>query len=183
MYLKFLNSPSFFELLYKIDRDQAEKHHGSGCPHCGGKLDIANYNRKPRGLLADTKSFNLKFSLCCRTDGCRRRVTLKSIRFMGRHSYVSLSFLLISALNTSRSSQRLCRLFGIDPRTLKRWKLWWRQQFPVSNFWREQKAQLSGFDGFCFKSLWSYLTKLKANPQDSLLQVLRFFMPLNHQNI
>lgn len=45
-------TPVFFDLLYRLDQDLAEQARAQGCP-CGGRLDRANYPRKPRGGPAD----------------------------------------------------------------------------------------------------------------------------------
>ncbi len=39
---------SFWQFLFTVDRDLAEKAHEKACP-CGGRLHRANYPRKPRG--------------------------------------------------------------------------------------------------------------------------------------
>ncbi len=44
-----LRDPEFFELLWRVDSDLADKAQAKGCPHCGSKLHRANYPRRPRG--------------------------------------------------------------------------------------------------------------------------------------
>ena len=66
----------FFKGLRKLDHDLFLLTKIQPCPHCGGQLDTSNIPRKPRGA-GELES--LQFSLCCRVDGCRRRLTPPSI--------------------------------------------------------------------------------------------------------
>jgi hypothetical protein len=83
--------------------------------------------------------------LCCAREGCRRRHTPASVRFMGRRVYAGLVVVLESAmlhgLNPERV-QRLREVLGIDRRTLERWRQWWLVLFVESSFWREARARV-----------------------------------------
>ncbi len=71
-----LREPRFFDLLYKLDQDLAERAQSQGCPS-GGRLDRANYPRKPRGGPVElSPDPQLRHSFCRRRDGCRSRTTL-----------------------------------------------------------------------------------------------------------
>ena len=77
----------FFEGLVESDRVIAQQSQRGGCPHCGGRLDVANYPRKPRGLPCDLgPTWQIRYSFSCAVDGCRRRLTPVSLRF-GRRVY------------------------------------------------------------------------------------------------
>ena len=82
-------------------------------------------DRKPRG----GPPWEVRFSFCCAKEGCRRRHTPGSVRFLGRRVYAGLIVVLVSAmlhgLNPERV-QRLRKVLGIDWRTLGRWRQWWR---------------------------------------------------------
>ena len=110
-------SGSFWSLLLSIDRDLAECARRQGCP-CGGRLHCANYARAPRGgpeHLPD--GYRQRFSFCCERDGCRKRVTPPSVRFLGRKVYLGAVVVLISAMRqgpTPRRARELSRLFGVD---------------------------------------------------------------------
>jgi hypothetical protein len=39
------------------------------------------------------------------------------------------------------SGQALCYLFSIPTRTLKRWRTWWREDFPRSSFWQSVRER------------------------------------------
>jgi hypothetical protein len=49
MSLKLLQSTELKDLLQRVDEDTAMAAKAAGCPHCGARLDLANYPRKPRG--------------------------------------------------------------------------------------------------------------------------------------
>jgi hypothetical protein len=127
---------SFFELLLKNDQDTAQKVKAGGCPQCGGALDQANYLRQPRGVPAEIiANFDVRFSFCCRREGCRKRETPPSVRYLGAHVYITLAIILASS-----SSEKL-RLYVIQQfknsrRTLLRWQKFWATRFKESQFWR-----------------------------------------------
>jgi len=79
----------FFEKLTVVDATIAARVAASACSRCGGPLHVGNYLRKPRGglLAAAGEDFALRFSLCCGREGCRRRTTPPSVRFLGRHPF------------------------------------------------------------------------------------------------
>jgi hypothetical protein len=118
----------------------------AACPFCGGPLDIANYPRKPRGVAVDAGiEFSWRFSYCCRVDGCRRRATPPSVRYLGRKVYLGIVVILITALRqgpTPPGAKRLKAELGIDRRTLARWQVWWREIFPQGEFWPQARRQL-----------------------------------------
>ena len=112
------------QLLEKVDRDLADLIRQSGCVHCGGKLHSASYERKPRGL-ADGTNWNRRFSFCCDQEGCRRRATPPSVRFLGRKVYAGFVILLLSAMRHGLSPkrvERLCATVRVPRRTLERWR-------------------------------------------------------------
>ena len=104
------------------------------CP-CGGRLHSANYRRKPRGggdQLPEDYGYRLSF--CCDREGCRKRATPPSVRFLGRKVYLfGVVVILVAAMRQGPSPQRvreLSRLFGADRRTIARWQVFWRERFP-----------------------------------------------------
>lgn len=128
MFHLFSSESTFFQKLLKFDYDKITELKAKGCPHCSGKLDQANFRRKPRCPFGDLpEDFHLRFSLCCRRQGCRKRCTPPSPRFFGRRVYWSLAMLLISA-------QLLCH--GPDTRTQMRWHHWWNQGFKQSTSYK-----------------------------------------------
>jgi hypothetical protein len=131
------------ELFEKYDLEMLEKARQGRCPFCGGSLHRGDYARKPNGGPAQ---WDKRYSLCCASDGCRRRLTPASVRFFGRRAYVAPFFLLVSALNHGLTPARVGRLsaiFGVDRHTLARWRQWWLENFVGSAFWKESRARFT----------------------------------------
>ena len=59
MYQSVLADVRLFELLGRIDQDLARVVQGKGCGRCGGRLDRADYARKPRGMPAEHRDPSL----------------------------------------------------------------------------------------------------------------------------
>lgn len=135
----FFADPSFHRFLVQADQAIAEEVREDGCP-CGGALHYSNYLRKPRGVLIPRDDdFCLRYSLCCDQDGCRRRRTPPSLRFLGRKIYWSVFIVLITALEHGLSPRRrevLADHFDLAPKTFYRWRHWWRETFTASSVWR-----------------------------------------------
>jgi len=113
-----------YQLLEKVDGDLTEEARQQGCLLCGGKLHRSDYDRKPRG----SPQWEMRFSLCCAKEGCRRRHTPPSVRFMGQRVYAGLVVVLVSAMIRGLKLERvelLREAVGIDRRTLERWHQWW----------------------------------------------------------
>ena len=89
---------SFYTDLLQFDLDTTRRLKRHGCQTCGGALDRADYGRKYRGAVAgEVSGFDQRFSRCCRRDGCRRRLTPQSVRFLGRKVYLAFLVVLASA--------------------------------------------------------------------------------------
>jgi hypothetical protein len=140
----FLTDANFYRLLLQIDESLAEEVRARGCD-CGGRLHSARYPRKPRGIRsALDASYASRLSFCCAQDGCRRRHTPASVRFLGRKVYLSVIVVLITALQhglTERRRRRLIEELDVPPQTLWRWRHWWREQFVQSRCWRALAGQ------------------------------------------
>ena len=95
MYQRLLREASFFELLLQFDEDLAGEVREAGCP-CGGVLHSARYPRKPRGGPESLgREHAMRASFCCAEDGCRRRATPPSLRFLGRKVFFGVVVLLL----------------------------------------------------------------------------------------
>ena len=133
VYQAVLADAKFHEQLLVFDRDLAAAARAARCWLCGGALHAASYDRKPRGCPAGlAQEYAQRFSFCCAVDGCRKRTTPPSLRFLGRHVYLATVLTLISALMLGTTPSRLARLSvvpGLDRRTLARWRAWWRPTF------------------------------------------------------
>ena len=84
MYQAVLADAKFHEQLLVFDRDLAASARAARCWLCGGALHSASYDRKPRGGPAGFgQEYAERFSFCCAVDGCRKRTTPPSLRFLG----------------------------------------------------------------------------------------------------
>lgn len=135
-----------FERLMAWDEELARQVAAARCPHCGGPLHQANYWRKPRGgLLAEAgEAFRLRHSLCCGREGCRKRSLPPSLRFLGRRVYLEAVVLLATMVVQLAAALRDAWVHtGVPPRTLRRWRAWWREVFPSSRTWVEAAARFA----------------------------------------
>lgn len=142
-----LNDANLWRLLSDIDHQIANEVRSQGCP-CGGVLHRACYPRKPRGVGRDLlgEDYETRLSFCCNQDGCRRRRTPPSVRYLGRRVYLGVIVTLACALEHGLTAQRrqyLIERLPIDRRTLKRWLDWWRQQLPSTALWLTLRGQLA----------------------------------------
>ena len=145
MYQNLLQDASFWRFLFSVDCELAESARQEACP-CGGRLHRANYPRKPRGGPSDLPDeYDLRLSFCCDRDGCRKRLTPPSVRFLGRKVYLGAVVVLVAAMRQGPSPRRvreLSRLFGADRRTIARWRVFWDEHFPQTRFWKVARGRL-----------------------------------------
>ena len=150
MYTRLLGEGKLYEALGRIDVDLAASARAAGCS-CGGVLHCADYPRKPRGGPGDLGAdYEYRLSLCCATDGCRKRVTPPSVRFLGRKVYLAAVVVLASAMRQGPTPPRVAKLqelFGVGERTLRRWRQWWQQIFSEGAFWRTAHGRFNGVRG------------------------------------
>ena len=145
MYHKLLADATFWAFLFTIDEDLAETQRAERCPACGGFLHCANYPRKPRGPRNLPDEYRFRLSFCCSRDGCRKRVTPPSVRFLGRKVYLGAIVILASAMRqgpTPRRVRELTQQFGVSRRTIYRWRVFWNEHFPQTTFWKIARARL-----------------------------------------
>jgi hypothetical protein len=145
MYHDLPQDASFWFFLFAVDRDLAEAIRKAGCL-CGGRLHCANYPRKPRGADELPDQYRTRLSFCCARDGCRKRRTPPSARFLGRKVYLGAIVVLVAAMRQGSSPRRLCELskrFGADRRTIDRWRVFWQEIFPQNEFWKTARGRLA----------------------------------------
>jgi hypothetical protein len=145
MYHDLPRAARFWSFLFAIDKDLAKKTRTNACP-CGGRLHSANYLRKPRGTSVQLpEAQRVRLSFCCDRDGCRKRTTPPSVRFLGPKVYLGAIVILISAMRQGPSPRRVRELaarFGADRRTIARWQVFWSEHFPQTPFWKVARARL-----------------------------------------
>jgi hypothetical protein len=143
MYHDLSRSASFWLFLVAVDEDLAAETRKKGCS-CGGRLHSANYLRKPRGTPVQLpEPQRLRLSFCCDRDGCRKRATPRSVRFLGRKVYLAAIVILVSTMRQGPNPRRVSELskrFGADESTIARWQSFWREHFPQTPFWKVERA-------------------------------------------
>jgi hypothetical protein len=181
LYLTCLNDARMYALLGRIDADLAETTQKTGCLVCDGRLDRADYPRKPRGGPAGLGTgYEKRHSFCCDERGCRKRATPPSVRFLGRRVYLGAVVVLATALRHGATPGRLARLrglLGVSARTLARWRIWWRDAFVATRFWRAARARLNA--PVAEETLpASLLKRFAGDAAASVIHLLRFLGPL-----
>jgi len=139
---KLLRDGRLYAFLEQVDKDFADQVQSRRCEHCGAVLHRGDYSRKPRG----GPSWDRRYSFCCSQDGCRKRTTPPSVRFLGRKVYAGMVVVLVSAMLHGPSDRRLQWLreeLPIDRRTLKRWREWWTGIFVQSAFWKAGRGRFA----------------------------------------
>jgi hypothetical protein len=175
----YLANEEVYMILAKVDADFAQKVQEGGCVYCEGALHRSDYPRKPRGG-PEMKEEVYRDSFCCNQDGCRKRHTPASVRFLGRKIYWGVIVVLVSALRQGLKPERvetLHRILGVDRRTLEHWRAWWLETFVRSSFWKMARA---GFmPVLCEKTLPSSLCdRFEIVRLDRLLALLEFLSPI-----
>jgi len=169
-----------YELLLRFDGDLAAVARRAGC-RCGGALHSADYDRKPRGALAALPAgYESRFSFCCAQDGCRRRTTPASLRYLGRKVYLGVVVVLVTAMERGGGSVgELCARMGVSRRTVVRWRRWWQTAFATSAFWRVARGLLAG--AVTIEELpASLLARLVAPDEgERLVRLLDFIKPMS----
>lgn len=165
-----------YQLLEKVDGDLVEEVRHQGCIHCQGKLYRSDYERKPRG----GPPWEVRFSLCCGREGCRRRKTPPSVRFLGRRVYAGLVVVLVGAMTHGLKPERvrcLREALGIDRRTLERWRQWWLGSFVNSSFWRAARARF--MPPLCPQTMpLSLCLSFEVEKRQRLMELLLFLAPI-----
>ena len=182
MYHDLPRSASFWSFLLTVDGDLAEETRKEGCP-CGGRLHCANYPRKPRGAGLQLSEFQrLRLSFCCDRDGCRKRATPPSVRFLGRKVYLAAIVILVSAMRqgpTPRRVRELSKRFGADESTITRWQTFWREHFPQTPFWKVARAGFVTLGEIVSLPYSLVDTFLRRHPPcDGWTLLLRFLSPI-----
>jgi hypothetical protein len=144
LYPALVRDARFHEFQLEVDRERAAAVREAGCVQCGGVLHSAAYHRKTRGAppeLGDEHA--VRCSFCCAEEGCRKRHTPPSLRFLGRKVYLGAVVVLVSAMRHGATPARMRKLrehLGVSRRTVERWRVWWREAFAESPFWRAAAA-------------------------------------------
>lgn len=140
MFHETLVGDEIFARLWAIDAALVAATREGGCRRCGGRLDRADFPRKPRGVPEESeKWFRLRFGLCCAREGCRRRRLPPSVRFVGRHVYVGVVVAIVSM-----AIRRLVSWSWMQRRQAWRWRRWWRVVFGGGVIFADLRARSVG---------------------------------------
>ena len=143
-YYDFVAEPRFFSFLLEIDRSIAREAHKVPCRYCGGKLDQADFHRAGYGLPDEAPAeVRRRFSFCCRRDGCRRRLTPDSVRFLRGMAYTAIVRVLAAAIHHGLTPDRanfIKKNLHVSRQTSSLWIKWWREVFTPSPFWQKMRG-------------------------------------------
>ena len=180
MYRKWLLDAKFYLVLERIDADLAAVARAGGCRVCNGVLHSARFPRRPRGGPLDLGGgYACRHSLCCDTDGCRKRLTPASVRFLGRKVYLGAVVVVATVLRhgvTPVRMERLRALFGVSAKTVKRWRAFWQETVAASDFWLLAKARF--MPPIAAQTLPMELLARFSGSAEPLAELLRFVSPI-----
>jgi hypothetical protein len=183
MYHELPRTARFWWFLFLFDQGLANTIREKGCS-CGGRLHSADYLRSPRGIPGQLpECLRIRLSFCCDRDGCRKRVTPPSVRFLGRKVYLGVIVILISAMRQGPSPRRVRELserFGVTPQTIARWQVLWREHFPQTPFWKIARGRLIPaveIVSLPYSLVDAFLSR--HEPDEGWIQLLRFLTPIS----
>lgn len=169
----------FFVMLEQADKKTVQQAVAMDCPVCGGPLHHADFVRKPRGALValQGEEFVKRFSLCCGREGCRKRLTPPSLRFLGRRVYLGVVVIVASFVAQALATARTIRQkTGVSARTVGRWLGWWGGPFLSTEVFVALRARLLGVDESELPS--SIVERLEGSPEQQVRAMLDWLWPL-----
>ena len=181
----WLGDGRLYALLQRCDEDLAAGERAGGCRRCGGVLHSARYPRKPRGAVERLPDeYGWRLSLCCAREGCRKRATPPSLRFLGRKVYLGAVVMLTSALRCGATPVRVRYLeqrVGVGRRTLMRWRRWWCEELIATAFWRAAASRLMP-PAERTELPASLLARFAGAARERLVAALRFIAPITTES-
>jgi hypothetical protein len=180
---KDLQDAKLYLLLLRFDEDLARETQRRRCQRCGGRLDQDHFPRKPRvpSGVALPDGYDERFSYSCAVDGCRKRHTPPSTRFLGRRVYLGAVVVLATAMQQGPArwrASRLRELFGVSLQTLARWRAWWTEAFAESAFWKAARAAFSP-PVAATAAPSALVERFAGAAHEQLAALLRFLAPLS----
>jgi hypothetical protein len=180
LYHDLFRNASFWAFLFTVDQDLAKTARQQACS-CGGRLHSAKYPRKPRGSDDLPKEYGCRLSFCCERDGCRKRLTPPSVRFLGRKVYLAAVVVLVAAMRQGPSPPRvreLSKRFGADRQSIARWKVFWEEHFPRTQFWKTARGFLKPGTTEILPLSLLHAFLGRGDPCQDWDQLLRFLSPI-----
>ena len=180
MYHSLLTDAIFYNSLLALDRIIAEQVQQSRCQLCYGNLHQSHYLRKPRGVPDGVHSdYSIRFSYCCGTEGCRKRFTPPSMRFLSRKVYSSVIIFLVFLLKSKTDElkvEELNLLLGtsLSVETVRRWRNFWVREVSQTHIWKR-----AAFSDVMAQTLpASLLAQFQQVLNTPLEMALRWILPL-----
>lgn len=180
MYHYLLTDARFYNSLLDLDRQIAGQFRERACPFCQGNLNQSHFLRKPRGVPKNTDpDYPVRFSYCCAEDGCRKRITPPSMRFLSRKVYSSVILFLIFLFNSKSDEARMDKLNALlgttlSVETIRRWRHYWTQVVPDTHTWKR-----SPFHQVLSETLpASLLALFQGDLKQQLQRGLQWLLPL-----
>jgi len=180
MYHSLLTDTRFYNSLLDLDRLIAEQVRQTKCLFCRANLNQSNYFRKPRAVPEGTHlDYDIRFSYCCARDGCRKRITPPSMRFLSRKVYSSVVIIVVFLLKPASDESRIekvNRILGtrLSVETLRRWRHYWVKKVPQSHTFKR-----AAFSHVMSQALpGSLLALFEKSEKQALALGLRWLLPL-----
>jgi hypothetical protein len=182
---RFELGSEFFARLEQEDEKIARKVAEGGCLACGrGALHRSDYSRKPRGrrIAPEGDGSVLRFSLCCDREGCRKRATPPSLRFLGRRVYLGAVVVVASMFaRVIESATELRQVTGVPVRTTRRWLGWWGGPFVSTSVFVAVCARLIGVAVAELPA--SIVLRLPGSPTEQVGAMLALLAPLTTSTV
>ena len=169
----------FFTLLEQFDEGMVRRVAAGGCPRCEGPLHRSDFDRKPRGgvIALAGEEFRRRFSLCCGREGCRKRATPPSVRFLGRRVYLGAVVIVASIVAVAlQSAGEIRKRTGVPARTTRRWLGWWQGPFMDTEVFVMIRARLIGVEVGRVPA--SIVDRLAGTPTERVQGMLAWLLPL-----
>jgi hypothetical protein len=179
LYQTILSEASIYAILLKLDEELASEARQKGC-RCGGRLHSARFPRKPRGVPNELdEAYSFRHSFCCSRarEGCRKRTTPPSFRFLSRRVYASVVVVLMTALRHGTTPARMAVLrqtVGVSRRTVERWRQWWLQDFA----WKAARGRFAALLDLKTLPLSLLNAFREESEQKKTIALLHFLLPL-----
>ncbi|MBK8593601.1 MAG: hypothetical protein IPN77_31725 [Sandaracinaceae bacterium] len=168
----------FHDALLEADLAAAEEVRRRG-HSCGGRLHRGHYPRKPRGLDEEAEAagrYTVRFSFCCSRDGCRKRVTPPSVRFLGRHVFAAV-FVILGSGSVATPVSASPPTPPPSRQTAGRWRSLWHEGFAKSAAYVELVAARMSAPLCLDEMPQALLDRLAGGPLLQVERLLRLLAP------
>lgn len=105
-------------------------------------------------------------------------MTAASVRFLGRRVHLALAVVLVSDRGpTPAAALRLAQQLSVSPRTVQRWRQWWRECFPRTGLWQAMCARFMPPVDLTLLPA-ALLSRFPGTPDEIMRRLLMFLAPL-----